>query len=498
MSGDIWHLDLSSLVQEDDYPIDMDKKQLLANMSHEMRTPIIGIMGSLDWLEQSDLNQQQLSNISTIRECSEELLQIIDNILDVSKINAELPSVNLELCHLTDLIVTTVSRVENSFNRKGLDFRLMVDSELPTAIMLDKIKLQKILLNLLYNSIKFTPEGVIELIAKVQPSDPSRLLISIRDTGVAMPVGFLKEAFRPFAQADSSDSRRYRGTGLGLYICKKLVEIMEGEINISSQNGVGTIVHVSLPLKESEEHIAKVQNSPGKEPDNHSDLGALAFTPFQVLLVEDNPLNQRIIGQMLYDHGFEVTMAANGLDALNILQDKQISIVLMDMQMPIMDGYKTSRLIREQNSWKDIPIIAMTAHSLPGDREKCLASGCSSYIAKPFNATELLKVMKEYIRPGFKRISSSQQLINDLLPEFLALLDEMLESLEIAISNRDIADIQSISHDIKGTAGMYGFMEFSRLAKDIELASRIKDLPGIKRIFSELYGEVTKVKIQVS
>jgi CheY-like chemotaxis protein len=497
MSGRIWWAE-SSIVQGNGNPADMVKSQFLANMSHEIRTPIIGILGSLDLLEQSDLNHQQAANISVIRECGEQLLQLIDNILDVSKIESDLVAPNLEPCNLGELIMATVDRVDALLKRKGLESKLNIDSRIPAMIMLDRTKLQQVMLNLLYNSIKYTPEGRVELKAKIHPGNSSRLLFSISDTGIGIPSGFLEKVFEPFTQADNSNSRQYGGAGLGLFICKKLLEIMEGEISLNSMPGVGTTVSFSIPLIEVDETEIEAPHELDREQLGNRDDSLLDFIPIRVLLVEDNPLNQKIVGQMLYNYGFEVIMAPNGLEALKILQDKPVNIVLMDMQMPVMDGYEATQFIRQHSKWRDIPIIAITAHSLPGDREKCLACGCTSYIAKPFKAHELVQLMKEYIKRDLKESVSSQRLIAELLPGFLILLDEMIDDLEAAINSRNIDKIQAISHDIKGTAGMYGFMDFSKLAAAIEQASRIKDLTKVKQIFSELYQEVEKVKIQVS
>ncbi|MDD2510105.1 MAG: ATP-binding protein [Syntrophomonas sp.] len=497
MSGRVRRTE-SSIIQENANFANMAKSQFLSNMSHEIRTPIIGILGSLDLLEQSDLSQQQAANISIIRECGEQLLQIIDNILDVSKIEVGLVTPNLEPCNLHELTLATIERVDTLLKRKGLGFKLNIDSQIPAKLMLDKSKLQQIMLNLLNNSMKFTLEGSIELRAGIHPEDSSRLLFSITDTGIGIPQSFLERLYDPFTQADSSNSRQYGGTGLGLFICKKLLGLMGGEINVSSMPGSGTTFFFSIPLMEADEVELQSQDEFRPEERESREDSLLDFTPIQVLLVEDNPLNQKIVGQMLHNYGFEVIMASNGLEGLRILQDSQVKIILMDMQMPIMDGYEATQFIRQDSKWREIPIIAMTAHSLPGDREKCLACGCTSYISKPFKGNDLVQLMKGYIKRDFKESTSPQHLIAELMPEFITLLDEMIGDLDIAVKNRNIDNIQAISHDIKGTAGMYGFMKVSQLATAIEQASRIKDMQRIKQICSELYQQVEKIKIQVS
>lgn len=473
----------------------ISNNQFLTNMSHEIRTPIIGILGSLDLLEASELNQQQAANISIIRECGEQLLQIADNFLELSKSKSEQIAIDLEPCNLQELCSSSVKRVEVLLRRKGLEFELYIDSLLPAKVMLDKSRVQQLIFNLLDNAIKFTPKGKVELRAKIHPADSSRLLFSISDTGIGIAPSLLNTVFEPFTQLDNSNTRQYGGTGLGLYICRNLAKLMGGEMQLESRLAIGTKASFSLPLIEAEE---KLIEAPLELESKNRDDSLLVFNPTRVLLVEDNPLNQRIVGQMLHNYGFDVIMAANGLEALNILQKSPISIILMDMQMPVMDGYETTQHIRQHRKWKEIPIIAITAHSLPGDREKCLACGCSSYIAKPFKASELVQLIKEYIKQDIRESASIQHLIADLLPEFLVMLDEMIDDLETAIKNCDIDNIQATSHDIKGTAGMYGFMKLSQLAADIEQASRSKSLVEIKRVFAGLCQEVEKVKVQVS
>ena len=274
---------------------------------------------------------------------------------------------------------------------------------------------------------------------------------------------------------------------------------MQGSINVHSQEGLGSTFFIKLPL-EVISHLEEKQNINPNFNDDYEDKLLTDFTPIKVLLVEDNDLNQKIVSQMLINYGFDITLADNGLECLRLLQKMHFDVILMDMQMPIMDGYEATRMIRQYEELQYIPIIAMTAHAMTGDREKCLASGCTSYIAKPFKAEELARE----IRKNFQGVSINNpkpdlnSFINELLPDFMAQLEEMVESLKLAFANHDLEAIKSISHDIKGTAGMYGFRQISESAAAIEAAAREESFPRIKNSLDRLYKLHEQASVQVS
>ncbi|MDD3364924.1 MAG: ATP-binding protein, partial [Syntrophomonas sp.] len=367
------------------------KSHFLANITHELRTPMIGILGSVDLLEHNLLSHEQIDNLNTIKECGERLLNIISDILDVSNIETGLLELNPSPGNLYEVLKKTTGIIEADLYSKGLLLELEIDKNLPHTVVLDQIKLRQIIANLLYNAVKFTLRGGIKVTASLETTGVDRnwLLVSVADTGIGIPEDKLESIFNYFTQVDSSTSRRFGGTGLGLYICKKLVDLMEGEILVQSQKGIGTTVSFKIPLKidlEVKHEIILAQDPAIAAVDELS----AEFIPITVLLVEDNELNQKLVAQMLINYGFEVITANNGLECLNLLQRKDIDMVLMDMQMPIMDGYEATRIIRENRAWYDLPIIAITANSMSNDRDKCLACGCSSYLAKPFKSEALV------------------------------------------------------------------------------------------------------------
>lgn len=470
------------------------KDQFLANISHEIRTPMIGILGSVDLLEQSGLNHEQSANIAIIRDCGEQLLNIINELLDVSKIELGLLTLNLKACNLPDLFTRTTKIIEPIFKEKGLQLILNLDRKIPNQVWIDQAKLRQVLLNILYNAVKFTSQGVIIIDTHIQLNQESFLLVSVSDTGIGIPQNQQNKIFEAFTQGDSSTSREFGGTGIGLYICKKIINLMQGDIWLDSCEGKGTIIHFKIPIDIVPDcQITTERSETVQEYDYENSI--LAFNPVKVLIVEDNPLTQKIVGQMLNNYGFEVSYALNGLECLKVLSENHIDIVLMDMQMPLMDGYETTRFIREDSELQSIPVIAMTAHAMAGDCEKCLASGCTNYITKPFKSEQLVQLVKKHLPQDFRNPNhghSGKQLIDELIPEFIANLREMIVELDRAVKAQNYELIQSISHDIKGTAGMYSFMEISETASLMEQAAQDKSYPELNTLnntINTLFGQ---------
>ena len=478
----------------------MAKNQFLANMSHEIRTPMIGILGALDLLAESKLAKEQYENIEIIRECGEQLLGIINGILDMSKIELGLTELYPKACNLPELFSHLVNIVEPILKEKGLSIRLDISPDIPAVVRLDEAKLRQVLINVFWNAIKFTSQGYITFTATIEEMDGiSQLSLAISDTGIGIPDYEMENIFTPFTQVDNSTSRQYGGMGLGLFISKKYMDIMQGSIYVESQQGSGSTFFIKVPLEVISYAELNENINPGYN-DNYEDKLLTDFAPIRVLLVEDNDLNQKIVSQMLVNYGFEITVANDGLECLRLLQENHFDVILMDMQMPVMDGYETTRMIRQYEELQHIPVIAMTAHAMAGDREKCLVSGCTSYIAKPFKAEELARE----IRKHFQGVSTNnpdpdlKSFINELLPEFMAQLEEMVDNLGLAFAQRDIEAIKSISHDIKGTAGMYGFRQISDGAAAIEAAAREGSFSRIKTCLDQLNHYYKQASVQVS
>ncbi len=489
------HTGIPDSIAENIKPTNEALSQFLANLTHELRTPMIGILGSVDLLEHSPLSQIQMASVDAIRECGERLLITIDDILEASKIDIGMLELNPSSTNLPQLVKKTVDALEANLSNKDLLLELDLDSQLPSMVMVDQVKLRQVIINLLANAVKFTPRGGIRVTVKLESPIPDEtwLLVTIADTGIGIPQHQLDSIFNHFTQVDSSSSRPFGGNGLGLYICKKLVNLMGGEIWVKSKAGLGSTFGFQIPLEMSV-YEQDEQTSAQAAAMLEDDVFNSGFIPVSVLLVEDNELNQKLLVQMLLNYGFEVITASNGLEGLSILQRKNIDIVLMDMQMPVMDGYETTRLIRKNPSWERLPIIAITANSMSSDRQKCLDCGCSSYLAKPFKSETLIREIKTYLKNQFIKGKHtdlfSQQLIADLMPEFMDMLSETLDELKEAIDKKDLQCIKHISHGLKGTAGMYGFMQISELAAFIEKAVADKNYPRMTQLYQQIIALV--------
>ena len=365
------------------------KSEFLANMSHEIRTPLNGVLG----LAQIGLRDHQgpaRQIFEQINASGRLLLGVINDILDFSKIEAGKLRIELQPFDLKALLERAVNTVRERADDKGLTLRIDLDDSLPSACVSDTLRLEQVLLNLLSNAVKFTPKGVVCLSACAQDG---RLMLAVTDTGIGMSAAQVERLFRPFEQADNSTTRRFGGTGLGLTISKRLVEMLGGEIRTHSEPGVGTRFEVWLPL------VTPVQTAvtepsganAGSAPRVHRLEG------LRVLVAEDNPVNQLVLGELLAIEGAQVTMCDSGSDALSQLQAQgraAVDVVLMDIQMPGMDGYEATRLIRAFAP--DLPVIGQTAHAMAEEHHKCRTAGMVDLVVKPIELEALVATVKRH------------------------------------------------------------------------------------------------------
>jgi len=444
--------------------------RFLSNLTHVLRTPLIGILGSADLLEHSRLDPDQLHLVDDIRDCGETLLNNIDDVLELAKLQGGAVQLDLAPTDLREALPQWVSAFQPLLQKRGFGLDLDLDASLPGKACLDQAKLKRVVGNLLFNLLEHNDLKAIRISARVvlSPTLPRRLAITY--AGIAQPLAatsVVSGSSVTFA-AESS-----LGLSLGMIVCQHLIELMGGDLHACNRPETGPVFEVTLPLEVDRQ---------GMRPSGYESAGSSALddefmaslNPVSILLVDDNELNQKLIGQMLTNYGFQVVTAANGLAALCQMEQKAFDLVLMDMQMPRMDGYEATRRIRENPAWAKIPVIAITANSLSGDRDKCLACGCTSYLAKPFRSEILVREIKYLLNNEFMKDKQadlySQQIIADLLPEFMEMLEEMLDELREAIKLKNDGAIKHISHSLKGTAGMYGFMKISELALSMERA----------------------------
>jgi signal transduction histidine kinase len=362
------------------------KSEFLANMSHEIRTPMNGIIGNLELLADSGITEEQKEYVDTVRSCGEILLHLVNDILDLSKIESGKLVLEKTPFHLRELIGHSIAVVASQAASKGLVIEQIVDPQTPQTLVGDSQRLEQVLLNLLSNAVKFTQRGSIAVEVALLGQSPDYVDVSfaVRDTGIGIPPEVQKTIFDPFTQADTSTTRRYGGTGLGLTICRRLVEAMHGKLEVESLVGRGSTFRFNARF------------APGTIMLTTEPVPAGRVQPMRrmhILLAEDNAVSRELAVRLLQKMGHTVDIAATGKQAVMAVEKIEYDLVLMDCQMPEMDGFDATRAIRQLDRCRTVPIIAMTANAMPEDKSRCLAAGMNDHLAKPVSAEQLQRLL---------------------------------------------------------------------------------------------------------
>jgi CheY-like chemotaxis protein/HPt (histidine-containing phosphotransfer) domain-containing protein len=452
-------------------------------MSHEIRTPMNGVIGMNDLLLRSDLTPTQREWAVGVQDSARALLGVIDDILDISKLEAGKVELDTTDFHLGEMLRAAFGLMRPCGTRRGLTMLCHVDPAAECLVHGDPFRMRQVLLNLLGNAVKFTERGQVMLRAEPDPADTSLVRIEVEDTGIGMSRQTLDRLFQKFAQADSSISRRFGGTGLGLAISRQLTELMGGQLTAESTEGVGSLFRVVLPLPSAvgTPFAGEARGEP--EPPSRT---------LHVLVADDNPINQRLLTGLLQGAGHSVTVAVNGRKAVEAVLQEQVDVVLMDVQMPVMDGIQATSHIRALPPPRcDIPIIALTADALHGAAERYRAAGMDGYLSKPLSAQALFRTLSDLTAEG--RVQRSQvdnvpvldesaietlrgflppDQIETLLTESLVDIEARIHRLGIRLDEADIAGAAKEAHDLVSVAGNCGARSLSALARDIERACK--------------------------
>jgi signal transduction histidine kinase/CheY-like chemotaxis protein/HPt (histidine-containing phosphotransfer) domain-containing protein len=534
------------------------KSQFLANMSHELRTPMNAILGMIDVALPKAVDPSVQDCLQTAKGSADLLLTLLNDLLDSAKIESgklELESAPFSLRRMLDQI-TRVLSVRAS--EKDLAFHCRVPEGTPDSVTGDRMRLQQVLLNLAGNAIKFTERGEVEISLRVRdlPSPFGRgaggecrikiaspitgsphasplpeeegtvgLEFAVRDTGIGIPASDLELIFQPFAQADASMARRFGGTGLGLSICKSLVEMMDGRIWVESESGKGSTFYFTLALP-----LAKELPSDVEVPDA---VPVAAHAPLRILLVEDNPANQKLASYILHDRGHAVEIAGDGQEAVYLTESNRYDAILMDVQMPGMNGLEaTAAIRRREGDGSRVPIIAMTAYAMKGDRDRCLDAGMDGYITKPVKAEELIGLVERLTEQGSRtrdwrlagdnqpsaphsdrRIPNPQSpdlvfdlaaavthslgkydLFQQMVGCFFAEVDPMLEKIRTALLAGDAAEVAHAAHRLKGTISHLGAPRAWNAAQRVEKSGHHGDMTAAAEAIRQLEEQLATLK----
>ncbi|MBF0558047.1 MAG: response regulator [Nitrospirae bacterium] len=481
------------------------KADFLANMSHEIRTPMNAIIGFSALALKTDLNNKQADYIRKIQQSGKHLLGIINDILDFSKIEAGKLSVEHADFELDKLMENVSTLISDKTSSKGLALVFDIDGRVPKNLIGDELRLGQILINYSNNAVKFTEQGAITISARVADETEKDVFIrfAVHDTGIGLTEEQIGKLFQSFQQADTSTSRKYGGTGLGLAISKKLANLMGGDVGVESEHGKGSSFWFT----------ARLGKGIARDPAT-KDIGKLSITKglsairgAVILLAEDNEFNQQIACELLSDAGFVVDVAENGEKVIEMIEKRSYDIVLMDMQMPVMDGLAATAVIRRNDRFKELPVLAMTANVMTADIEKCIQAGMSDHIGKPIDPDELFNKLLRWIKPlrqaaqlqeeapeairasaaepdneegtlpdipgldtalGLKRVMGKKSLYMGLLGKFIPNQKDTPDLIRQSLSAGDRSTAERLAHSAKGVCGNIGASGLQSMAAELE------------------------------
>ena len=506
------------------------KSQFLANMSHEIRTPMNSILGFSELLAQEQLPDEQRDYINMIRSSGNSLLAIINDILDFSKIEAGKLDTEIIECSLEKLLGNINSMLRPKATKKGLDLKILHKTELPANISTDPTRLYQCLTNLINNAIKFTENGHVYVVVSMEDiEEKPHIRFDVEDTGIGIPEDKHDSIFESFSQADGSTTRKFGGTGLGLAITKHLAKILGGSIAVQSKPSKGAIFSLLIPAGLDIKSQPLLGEAKMKEYTQESPQTAEEKYSGNILIAEDNPANQRLIQILLKKMGLQVTLVEDGRQAVEAATTRSFDLVFMDMQMPVMNGYEATELLRKKGM--TVPIVALTANAMKEDKQKCLDAGCDKYLTKPVDRKKLSEVLSRYLSPESsediqqvenqlsqtaedQNVTSSQEgsfpvfdprqalrsldgdtdMLKEIVEIFLDTSTSDIRELQEAISSRDSLKVGQKAHSIKGAAANIGAEAVRKIALEIEQSIKAEDSGKIDNLFNNLKRNLRKLE----
>ena len=493
------------------------KSQFLANMSHEIRTPMSGVLGMLELALDEPLSDKVADYLRNAKLSADTLLTIIDDILDISKIEAGKISIEIIDCSLKQLLADIDALMRPQAEQKGIKFTISIDTPVPEQIRTDPTRLRQCLLNLLGNAVKFTDAGYVRIrVTGRGDKDIATLRFDVEDTGIGIEPNKQKLIFKAFTQGDYTTTRKFGGTGLGLVITRNLVKLLGGTISLTSRPGKGSTFSLTVPAgvhietKPLMTEFKRDETRAGEAPGI-----SVKFTG-KILVVEDDSVNQKTILAMLKKIGLETDVANDGNQAVQKATDEHFDLVLMDMHMPNMNGYEATKALRKKGL--TIPIVALTASVMKSDADRCLAAGCDHYLPKPIDRKKLFETLGKYL-PSARSSSSiehrassieidkdvidwpeledrigDEPLIKEIVSSFLADNTKRLELLTEAVKAANLEDIKTLSHALKGSAATIAAKPLSQAASQLNLAAKANNLETSESLLADVQAEFDKLK----